>query len=177
MLSVYVARPQGLLRSELKPGDPIPRDALWIDLLEPSQAEEKLVEQSLSIEVPTREEMREIESSNRLYEEDGVLYMTMTIVTKLDTNLPESTQVTFILTPSTLVTNRYVDPLPFRRFKTYAEKHPGVCTSPAMLLAGILESIVNRIADVIERVQANLDAMSTEIFSTVERRRGISRDF
>ena len=177
MLSVYVARPQGLIRSELKPGEPLPRDALWIDLVEPTIAEEKLVEQSLSIDVPTREEMREIESSNRLYEEDGVLYMTMTIVTKLDTDLPESTQVTFILTPSTLVTNRYVDPLPFRRFKTYAEKHPAVCSSPAMLLAGILESIVNRIADVIERVQVNLDGMSTEIFSATDNRRGISRDF
>jgi len=177
MLNAYVARPHGLIRSELKPEEPLPRDALWIDLLEPTVAEEKLVEQSLRIEVPTREEMREIESSNRLYEEDGVLYMTMTIVTKLDTDLPESTQVTFILTPSTLITNRYTDPLPFRRFKTYAEKHPSVCTSPAMLLAGILESIVNRIADVIERVQANLDAMSTEIFAATQRRRGISRDF
>ena len=41
--------------------------------------------------------MREIEASNRLYEENGALYMTATIVTKLDTDLPESTQVTFIL--------------------------------------------------------------------------------
>lgn len=177
MLSVYVARPQGLVRVDLKPGEPLPRDALWIDLVEPSQQEEKLVEQSLGIDVPTREEMREIEASNRLYEEGGVLYMTATIVTKLDTDLPESTQVTFILMPSTLVTNRYVDPLPFRRFLSYAEKHPGICTSPAMLLAGILESIVNRIADVIERVAANLDQLSTEIFARPQRKRGISRDF
>jgi len=177
MLSVYVARPQGLIRSELQAGESLARDALWIDLLEPTPSEEKLVEQALSIDVPTREEMREIESSNRLYEENGVLYMTATIVTKLDTDLPESTQVTFILTPSTIITNRYVDPLPFRRFISYAEKHPGICTSPAMLLAGILETIVNRIADVIERVAANLDALSTEIFARPKRRSGISRDF
>jgi magnesium transporter len=177
MLSVYVARPQGLVRVELQPGEPLPRDALWIDLVEPTQQEEKLVEKSLGIDVPTREEMREIEASNRLYEEDGVLYMTATIVTKLDTDLPESTQVTFIHTPSTLVTNRYVDPLPFRRFLSYAEKHPAVCTSPAMLLAGILESIVNRIADVIERVASNLDQLSSEIFARAQRRSGMSRDF
>ena len=46
--------------------------------------------------MPTREEMREIETSNRLYEEDGV-YLTFTIVTKLDSDLPENSQVTFIL--------------------------------------------------------------------------------
>ena len=57
--------------------------------------------------------MREIEASNRFYEENGGLYMTATLVTKLDTNLPERTQVTFILTGSKLVTNRYTDPLPF----------------------------------------------------------------
>jgi magnesium transporter len=40
--------------------------------------------------VPTREEMREIETSNRLYEEDGALYMTATVVTKLDTDTPRT---------------------------------------------------------------------------------------
>jgi magnesium transporter len=177
MLSVFVARPQGLALVELKPGEPLPRDALWVDLLEPTTEEEKLVERTLSIDVPTREEMREIEASNRLYEEDGVLYMTATIVTKLDTDLPESTQVTFMLAGSTLITNRYADPLPFRRYIPYAQKHPQVCTSPAMLLAGLLESIVNRIADVIERVAANLDQLSTEIFARPRRRSTLARDF
>jgi magnesium transporter len=175
MLSVYVARPQGLVATGLKPGELPPRDMLWIDLLEPTAEEEKLVEETLHIDVPTREEMREIEASNRLYDEDGVLYMTATIVTKLDTDLPESTQVTFIIAGSTLVTNRYVDPLPFRRFIAYAQKHPTVCTSPSMLLGGLLESIVNRIADVIERVAANLDQLSNEIFARP--RRALARDF
>ena len=93
-----------------------------------------------SIDVPTREEMREIESSNRLYEENGVLYMTATIVTKLDTDLPQSTQVTFILAGTKLVTNRYTDPLPFRRFITYAETHPAACSSSAIAARGAARS-------------------------------------
>jgi magnesium transporter len=177
MLSVFVARPQGLVALELKPGEPLPRDALWIDLLEPTAEEEKLVEETLHIDVPTREEMRAIEASNRLYDEDGVLYMTVTIVTKLDTDLPETTQATFIIAGSTLVTNRYVDPLPFRQFIAYAQKHPAVCTAPSTLLGGLLESIVNRIADVIERVAANLDGLSGEIFSRHRLKGALSRDF
>src|SRR6185369_554155 len=128
--------------------------------LEPTPAEEKAVERALNIDVPTREEMSEIESSNRLYEENGGIYMTATLVTKLDPDLPQSTQVTFILTGKTLVTNRYTDPLPFRRFITSAETHPAACSSSAMLLVGLLESIINRIADVIERVAADLDQIS-----------------
>jgi magnesium transporter len=176
MLNVFVPRPQGLTRVEHSLAEPLPSDSLWLDLLEPTPSEEKSIEQALSIDVPTREEMREIEASNRVYEEDGSLYMTATIVTKLDTDLPESTQVTFILAGSRLVTNRYVDPLPFRRFISYAQKHPGICVSSAMLLAGLLEAIINRIADVIERVGADLDAISADVFSP-RRRRQAPRDF
>lgn len=179
MLSVFTPKPQGLLRHVQTAEEPFPPDTMWFDLVEPTPDEEKSVESKLKIDVPTREEMREIESSNRLYEENGALYMTATIVTKLDTDLPQSTQVTFILTGQTLVTNRYTDPLPFRRFITYAETHPATCSSAALLLVGLLEAIINRIADVIERVAADLDQISTEIFAPGRRNQNLntSRDF
>lgn len=164
MLNVFVPRPNGLVSAELEPGADIPPDGLWIDLREPTPEEEQFVEKALSIDVPTREEMREIEASNRFYEENGGLYMTATLVTKLDTDLPERTQVTFILTGNKLVTNRYTDPLPFRRFIAYAARHPAVGTSGSMVLAGLLEAIVNRIADVLEKVGSDVDAVSSKIF-------------
>ena len=164
MLNCYVSAPQGLARVPVTAGT-IPADALWIDLYEPTPEEEKLVESTLGIDVPTREEMKEIEASNRLYEDGGALYMTITIVTRLDTDLPVNSQVTFILGRNKLITNRYVDPLPFRRFVGYAEKHPNVCASAQALLAGLVEAIINRIADVLERVGVNLDGLSEEVFS------------
>jgi magnesium transporter len=163
--------------AEKQAGAPLPPDALWIDLRDPTPEEEKLVETALGINVPTREEMRGIEASNRFYEEDGALYMTATLVTKLDTDLPERTQVTFILTGSRLVTNRYTDPLPFRRFIAYAAGHPAMGSSGAMALAGLLESIVNRIADVLEKVNADVDSISSRIFSRSYERRTAPLDF
>ena len=76
MLNIFIQQPQGLARTT--PGSPpkIPDEAIWIDLLEPTPEEEKLVEATLGIDVPTREEMKEIETSNRLYEDNGALYMT-----------------------------------------------------------------------------------------------------
>jgi magnesium transporter len=103
--------------------------------------------------------------------------MTATIVTKLDTELPVSTQVTFIIAGTRLITNRYTDPLPFRRFISYAETHPAACSSPAMLVSGLLEAIVNRIADVLERVGSNLDIISAEVFASPQQRRAAPRDF
>ncbi|MEY4761887.1 MAG: hypothetical protein RLZZ200_1743 [Pseudomonadota bacterium] len=180
MLSVFTLAPHGLRRIERAASEPIPEEALWLDLVEPSVDEERLVEARLGVDVPTREEMREIESSNRLYEEGGALYLTATIVTKLDTELPVNAQVTFILQGSRLVTNRYTDPLPFRRFISYAESHPATCNSAAAILVGLIESIVNRIADVIERVGGDMDAVSADVFGTQRQRavRGAGkRDF
>src|SRR5258708_39873516 len=103
MLNVYVPRPNGLVCAEREPGSALPADAVWIDLREPTPEEEQLVESALGIDVPTQEEMREIEASNRFYEEHGVLYMTATLLPKLDTGRPENAQVTFLLTGSQLV--------------------------------------------------------------------------
>jgi magnesium transporter len=165
VLNVFFPRQAGLISEEqAPPGAALAPDALWIDLLAPTPDEEQLVERTLGIDVPTRDEMREIEASNRFYEENGALYMTATIVTKLDTDLPERSQVTFILTNSKLVTNRYSDPLPFRRFVAYAAKHPAIAASGATVLAGLLEAIVNRIADVLEKVGADVDSIASKIF-------------
>jgi len=64
-----------------KPVDPQAFDcadqAVWVDLLEPTRDEEKLVERLIGTNVPTREEMLEIEPSSRLYEKNGVVFMTM----------------------------------------------------------------------------------------------------
>ena len=143
----------------------LPSQALWIDLLIPSAAETALIKTQLAIDIPSREEMREIETSNRFYEEGGALYMTATVVTKLDTDLPENTQVTYILTSHQLITNRYTDPLPFRRFIDYADRHAGTCGDAANILAGLLEAKINRIADVLERTSDQLDGLSQQIFS------------
>jgi magnesium transporter len=109
--------------------------------------------------------MREIETSSRLYEENGSLYMTATVVTKIDTDRPESAAITFILSHNRLITNRYVDPLPFRRFVAYSERHPAAATSAPAILAGLLEAVIERTADVLERVGVGLDELSSSVFA------------
>ncbi len=164
MLNCFVPGNQGLDRLDPPPAD-IPEECVWVDLLEPALTEERAVERLLAIDVPSREEMREIETSSRLYEEKGTLYMTATVVTKIDTDRPESAAVTFILSRNRLITNRYVDPLPFRRFIAYAERHPAAATTAPGILAGLLESIIERTADVLERVGMGLDDLSASVFA------------
>jgi magnesium transporter len=165
VLNLYVPQPQGLALVASNHDATLPAAAVWIDLLEPTISEEKTVEAHFGIDVPTREEMKEIEASNRLYEENGSLYMTATVAAKLDTDYPVSTAVTFILTGSKLVTNRYLDTKPFKQFATYAQTHPAACQTGVAVLAGIVEAITERIADILERVGGDLDGISANIFA------------
>jgi magnesium transporter len=168
MLNIFVPTAQGLQRVEpdLSSGTArIPEAAVWLDLLEPTVEEERLVETTFGIDVPTREEMKEIEASNRLYEDNGALYMTTTAAAQLDTDRPISTAITFILAGTRLVTNRYLDTKPFQQFIGYAGKHPGACQNAVAILAGLMEAFTERMADVLERVGGDLDSVSSNIFA------------
>jgi magnesium transporter len=175
VLNCFVPGSQGLDRLDPPPAD-IPEACVWVDLLEPTLAEERSVERLLAIDVPSREEMREIETSSRLYEENGTLYMTATVITKIDTDRPESAAITFILSHNRLITNRYVDPLPFRRFIAYSERHPAAATTAPGILAGLLESIIERTADVLERVGQGLDDLSANVFAADQKGTSRARD-
>ena len=84
--------------------------AAWIDLFNPTADEESKAERLLGIDVPTREEMAEIEISSRLYREGDALYMTASLIVGGDGPDPQALPVTFILAGERLVTVRYSEP-------------------------------------------------------------------
>ena len=67
----------------------IPPDALWIDMISPTRDEDSLVQTHLGIEIPTREEMADIEPSEILYRENNALYMTARVLCSSDTESPQ----------------------------------------------------------------------------------------
>jgi magnesium transporter len=164
MLRTYVRTPDCLrLHDATAIADPA--DVIWIDLLNPSREEERQVEDDLGIAVPTRAEMEEIEPSARLYQEDGAGFMTVTVLTALDTDDPVKAPVTFILKGQTLVTVRHSEPKPFKAFAARAQKANGVLFSTGELaMLGIMEAIIDRMADVLERLGGEIDAISREVF-------------
>lgn len=154
---------------DLAPGLAIPDTALWLDLHTPTQEEARKAEAFLGISLPTKEEMEEIEASSRVYIEDEALFMTTSIVSKTETEYPESAAVTFVLAKNRLLTIRYSEPMPFNTFPARAERQPGMWATADYLLVGILEAIVDRTADVLERVGADVDMLGRESFEKPRR--------
>src|SRR6202162_2741610 len=168
MLSVYVHRGTTLERLAVDPGLPPPEEAVWIDLVMPTVQEDKLVEALLGIAVPTREEMQEIEVSSRLYVENGARYMTATLMCQSDTATPKTTPVTFILSNHRLATVRYDEPRPFAIVEhKLARACPPKLTGETVLM-DLLDAVIDRSADIQERIGAEVDQISHSIFEPDE---------
>ncbi|MFA6157153.1 magnesium/cobalt transporter CorA [Mesorhizobium sp.] len=137
---------------------------VWADLLNPTKEEEETIETWLGVAVPTREEMEEIEISSRLYVEDGAYFMTATLPAQTDVDDPLMSPVTFVLAGARLITVRYHEPKAFKTFPQRAEKVATGCTSGDTILIGLLEAIVDRLADILERAGRDIEAISRDIF-------------
>src|SRR5665213_2387777 len=164
MLSVYVPRGNMLERIVVEAGSEPPGAAVWIDLVRPTVQEDKLVESLLGIAVPTREEMQEIEVSRRLITEHGARYMTATLMCQSDTATPKTTPVTFILSSHRLCTVRYDDPRPFAIVEYKLGRSSGPKVSGESVLMDLLDAVIDRSADILERIAAEVDQVSHSIF-------------
>jgi magnesium transporter len=143
-------------------------DALWIDLNRPTEAEVAALI-ALKIDVPTLEDMEEIEISNRLYRQDGIDYMTVVLSGHSETNTPISGPVTFILSPGRLVTVRHHDSRPFETYPTRAEKVGPGCTTANGIFLSLIEECIGRLADLLESSGRGLDHLARSVYSPGKR--------
>jgi len=164
MLNAYVLNGTNLVRMEVPPGGEAPQDAIWFDLINPTSDDDKLVERRLGIAVPTREEMQEIEVSSRLYVENHARYMTATLMCNSDTMTPKTTPVTFILAGHKLVTVRYDDPRPFVIVDHRLARHCAATANGETVLMDLLDAVIDREADLLERIGLEVDQVSHDIF-------------
>ena len=142
----------------------IPKDATWIDLEEPTEAEEKLVERCLGLNVPTREELVEIEPSSRLFERNGALYMTMSVLFGVEEGHPTSEPMGFVLSGNRLVTVRYVTSKPLRAFIAHVRQEPELAKDAMTVLYRLLDAIIDRLADELEELGSEIEKISHHIF-------------
>ncbi len=174
MIRIYTQTEKGISRSVgLEDQDYSRDDIFWIDLLTPEAAELRYAEELCAIEMPTKDEMREIEATSRLYCEDGGRFMTTTVLSRVETDEPIIAEITFILKGRVLITIRHTDSYSFRVFARQLLRMPG--TNRDLVFIGLLETLVDRQADVLERFGTDLDALSKKVFGT-HRARGKDKD-
>lgn len=137
---------------------------VWIDLLNPTADEEITLEAQLGVDIPTREEMQRFEVSGRLYKEDDATFMTATLPARTDSDDLLMAPVAFVLAAGKLVTVRYHEPRAFRTFPQRAAESNLGCASGETVLVALLEATVDRLTDIFERAEEEVDGISRAIF-------------
>ena len=109
--------------------------------------------------------MDDIEPSARLYNEDGAEFMTITALYNSETDEPQKTPITFVLRNNQLVTVRYADPKPFRLFERLVTRPTNnIYTSGEKVMLGLIEAIIDRLAQLLETTGDEIDQISREVF-------------
>ena len=165
MLTAWIPTEKGLRPIPLPSGvSDLVAQAVWIDAFEITKEEEEHIETICGLDVPTREEMQQLEVSNRLYREGDALYLSALMLVKTETDLPESTHVTFVLTRKQLITVRYVDTWSLRTVAARVQKSAAYGSAEAVFLAAV-EATVERLADMLQRASADLEKATVTVFS------------
>lgn len=151
-------------------------EAIWIDLVDPDAAETAAIA-AFGVDLPSRDDMAEIETSSRLYAEGDAAFMTATLPAGADTDDPVMAPVTFALTPERLITLRHHEPKPFVTYPERAQQAPIGCGTAKGVLLGLLDDVVDRLADVLERIGRDIEALSRSVFRREPGRQDKSRNF
>lgn len=136
----------------------------WIDLLEPTPEEDRLAEAFLGVSIPTQEEAQEIEFSSRFYNEDGGQYLTVSIVAGYDAGEPILTPLSFVFSRGRIATVRYAEFAALRQFLARLAKLGEACSEPAGVFVSLVEAIIDRLADIVEKTGVEIDRLNKEIF-------------
>ncbi|MFC4626064.1 magnesium transporter CorA family protein [Daeguia caeni] len=182
MITLYGLVADHLEKIDIEPGQELPANIVWIDLLEPAMNEDKIVEAWTGIAIPTHEDMTEIEESSRFYSENGAQYLTAPILHAVDLDHRELSPVTFILHGTRLITVRYATPRSFLTYQLRAIKPgngliPAKCSGLSIML-GLIEATTNRLADILEGVAGKIDKASHAIYRREEKARPMTtQDF
>ena len=138
--------------------------AVWIDLYRPLKSQVELVH-ALGVDVPTLEDMEEIEISSRLYREAGADYLTVVLPGQSHEKVQMSGPVAFIVMHDRLITVRHHAPRPFETYPARADKVGLGCDRPERVFLGLIEEIIGRLADHLEGSGRELDGVTKRVFT------------
>jgi magnesium transporter len=137
--------------------------SLWVDVVDPTPEDAAEVERKLGLRLPTRAELEEIEVSSRLRIEDDVLYMSAPLTSQMEVGDMETVPTGFVLAPKVCLTVRYAKIGAFIGARDRLTQRPPA--SAADVLTSLLEEVVDRAADRLERAAQQISEAARVIYA------------
>jgi magnesium transporter len=135
--------------------------AVWVDLVDPTEAERSAFEHTFGLRVPTQAELAEIETTSRLRTLKDALYLTAPLIFAAEGEPWIPAPTGFVLSKNVLLTVRFAKSA---AFDAVAKELTGETFAPAFAFVRLLEVLVDRMADLLETSSHDLDDASHVIF-------------
>lgn len=145
-----------------------PDDIIWIDLINSTDEEKKLVEETFKIELFTKEEIEEIESSSKYIESEDEIGININFI-RTDKEHINKEPVSLIIKGKLLITQREYN---FRAFEdTYKklEQHKVLDGDDIYLM--LFDTRIDYDADLIENITEKISLINKELHSDQHHRR------
>lgn len=163
MIKIYVLEDEHLVEEQHASGIIKFDNAAWIDIANPTQEEEWLIENHFGIAIPNITEIDDIEVSRRLYSENETHYLTAYILSSGEAEHFQSNSVRFILLNSVLITVRYVEIGSFTEIQNLIVQQSKYSSEQVLLC--LLKSAMYHFADILEQIGFNIDLQTKSILN------------
>jgi magnesium transporter len=162
MITAYTITNGTLNKVDIAAQTDLGADMVWIDLINPSEQERQWIDQAYGQKLQFMEELGEIEASARFYRDDHGLHLNQYFLIG-DGALMRNVNVAFTLNKNRLFTLRSDDPPAFHAFLTQAARPQNPYPGAIEIMIGIVSMRVELIADLYERLHAELEPISRSI--------------
>lgn len=155
----YFTRNQGII--SLQSGkSPAVEDIIWVDLLKATEEEKNHIEKTFDVELFTRQESEEIESSSKYVESENEIGINLNFLRKEDGNYINE-PVSFILKNKVLITQRE------QEYKTFSDTYRKLRNARPEdgddVYLVLLDTRIDFDADLIENITDQITSISAEM--------------
>jgi magnesium transporter len=138
---------------------------IWVDVCAPNADEIQQIQTLYGVTLPSREEVLGIEISNRVYLNNGSLYITTLFLSHTEARDVRNQYVTFILQNHRLITLRHGEIKAFELFKTRTEQHKIEHLETGFdVFSGLIDAFIDELSDTLEYIGQSLDKLSNSVF-------------
>ncbi|HWI13003.1 MAG TPA: CorA family divalent cation transporter [Burkholderiales bacterium] len=163
MLTAYTVRDEVLQRQPVTQISQLTDDVRWLDLNNPTEQERQWVQQAYGQQLLFIEELGEIEASARFYRDEQGLHLHLYFLHR-ENGASRNIDVAFTVSQGRLYTLHSEDAPELRSYYTHVQAHPELRDEAMCILLGIVSVRLGVLADAYERLQAEMEALSRNIF-------------
>ncbi len=169
MLTAFTLEGGSLVGHQVSRADQLPSQAIWVDLIEPTEEEQSWIKQAYQQDLPTPEDVVEIETSSRFFVDEGGTHIHSYFFHEF-AERPRNVTVAFVLNQGRLITLRDEELVAFRLLQRQIRHRRFSAADGMEIMLRLFEIKVAQLADLIEWLYVHLEDLGQKVFNSEEKK-------